>query len=314
MWASGAEMMGIQFLSLFATLLGMALGGYLVVTVASAVRQQRYGYAPPGAEFAAGRRTFSGFVAEERRRYGSGADSRRILRRIQYLLRSVLPAVAASAGLGLGSYLLTGIPALGVVGATAGLAVPWTLKRVRERRNTEQLRSAWPDACRHLVANLRVGDSLPHAISSLATSGPVELRPYFARFSRRYAATGDFDSAIEALGSELAFVGVDRHLSAMRLAHRSGGAELVSVLKTAAELAAERLQTERDIKARQSWTVTAARVSAAAPWVILLLLSLRPATAAVYSTALGTKVILGGTLSTALGYGLMLKIGKVPPR
>lgn len=304
-------MMETAGLFLYATSLGAALGGYCVVAALVSLRRPAMGgRSPRGIIKSIG--TFSGFIAEEAPGYGPGVTTASGIRRlVRGFLRRALPIAGTSAAVGVGCLAITGIPALGLVGAAAGLGVPVLIAKAAEKRRADRLRAAWPDACRHLVANLQVGDSLPHAVASLGTSGPAELRPHFARFAKRYTATGDFESAIGALCSELAFAGVDRHLGALRLAHRSGGAELVSVLRTAAELASERLATERDIKARQSWTVTAARVSAAAPWVILLLLSFRPATAAVYSTALGTKVILGGAISTALGYALMLKIGKV---
>lgn len=258
----------------------------------------------------------SGGVADRGSSYGARGPftpdaARKFLRNP---LGAVLPAAGASAAAGLVCLAITGIPTLGLLGAAAGSSLPTLVRKATKGRRAERMRAAWPEACRHLVANLQVGDSLPRALTALGTSGPLDLRPYFARFARRYSATGDFENSLEALSAELAAAGVERHLGVLRLAHRSGGPELISVLQTAAELASEKLATERDIKARQSWTVTAARVSAAAPWVILLLLSLRPATAAVYATPLGTKVVLGGAISTALGYGLMLKIGKVPSR
>ncbi len=255
---------------------------------------------------------FSTFLAETMPAYTARNWGRRGSDAFITVVRTVLAPAGAAAALGLTLFILTGVPALGIVGAAAGAGLPHSLKKAAENRRAERIRAAWPDACRHLVANLQAGDSLPHAITSLQESGPAELRPYFSRFSRRYTATGDFENSLEALGAELSFAGVQRNLAALSLAHRSGGPELVKVLKTAAELASQKLATERDIAARQAWTITAARVSVVAPWVILLLLSLRPATAAVFSTALGTKVVIGGALATATGYWLMLRIGKVP--
>ncbi len=302
----------------YASALGVSLGIYLIVS--GVITNPKAGSGgPEGSRRADRSGTYSGIVAESARSYerrlpaGSPCEPRRLPVGVRWgVLVAIGWALVSGAAVGSASFLLSGIPALGLVGAAMGAVLPALVVRAKERKRAMLLRALWPDACRHLVANLQVGDSLPLALGSLGSSGPVELRPYFARFARRYSATGDFESSLEALRGELAFCGLDRQLATLRLAHRSGGTALVTVLKTAAELAAERIATERELRARQSWAVTAARVSAAAPWVILLLLSMKPATAGVYATPLGTKVILGGAVATAMGYGLMLRIGRVP--
>ncbi len=302
----------------YASALGVSLGIYLLVL--GKVAKPKSGTGGPRVSRGAKRPgTYSGIVAESASSYerrppgGSPGEPRRFAVQAKWDgLVATAWALVSGAAVGSVSFALSGIPALGLVGAALGAVLPALLVRAKERKRAMLLRSLWPDACRHLVANLQVGDSLPHALGSLGSSGPAELRPYFARFARRYSATGDFESSLEALRGELAFCGLDRQLATLRLAHRSGGTALVSVLKMAAELAAERIATERELRARQSWAVTAARVSAAAPWAILLLLSMKPATAGVYATPLGTKVILGGAVATAMGYGLMLRIGRVP--
>ncbi|MER3396204.1 MAG: type II secretion protein F [Acidimicrobiia bacterium] len=304
--------MSVRAMAVYVAFLGAALGGYLAIEQFFFRSQKAYN--APRTRHPKSAKTFSSLVADEAASYSPPIFKDAIFSSVAAFAKTLVPYLGASAASGMTAYLVTAVPALGVLGAVAGVWIPISISSMRKRRRVERIRSSWPDACRHLVANLQVGDSLPRALAALGSSGPAELRPYFARFARRYSATGDFDSSVEALGSELEYAGIHQQLGALRLAHRSGGSELVSVLKTAAELASERLSIERDIEARQSWTVTAARISAAAPWVIVVLLSLRPATAAVYSTALGTKVIVGGAIATVSGYALMSKIGKVPSR
>lgn len=75
-------------------------------------------------------------------------------------------------------------------------------------------------------------------------------------------------------------------------------------------------RTRGEVLARQSWTVTGARLAAASPWIILALLLSRPGTLEVYSTPVGSMILLVGALVSALAYLMMLRLGRleVSPR
>jgi tight adherence protein B len=71
-------------------------------------------------------------------------------------------------------------------------------------------------------------------------------------------------------------------------------------------------RTRSELEARQSWTVNAARLAVAAPWIILMLLATRPEAVAAYNTASGAAVLLGGLVVSLVCYRLMLRIGSLP--
>lgn len=48
-----------------------------------------------------------------------------------------------------------------------------------------------------------------------------------------------------------------------------------------------------------------------APWIILILLSMRPEGADAYASAQGVVVILGGAAVSVLAYRLMLRVGRL---
>ena len=74
----------------------------------------------------------------------------------------------------------------------------------------------------------------------------------------------------------------------------------------------EDVRTRGELEARQSWTVNAARLAVAAPWLVLASLSTRPETAAAYDTAAGAAVLVLGGGSTVVAYHLMVRIGRLP--
>ena len=66
------------------------------------------------------------------------------------------------------------------------------------------------------------------------------------------------------------------------------------------------------MEARQSWTVNGARLAAAAPWVVLALLSTRPETAEAFNSVLGVVVLSIGAGASAAAYVLMVRLGRLP--
>ena len=83
-------------------------------------------------------------------------------------------------------------------------------------------------------------------------------------------------------------------METIRLAREVGGTDVGTVLRTLSAFLREDARTRAELEARQSWTVNAARVAVAAPWLVLLLLGSQPETARAYDTATGTAVLRGG--------------------
>jgi tight adherence protein B len=101
-------------------------------------------------------------------------------------------------------------------------------------------------------------------------------------------------------------------VAALTLTYEVGGTELVRVLRSLSDFVREDLRVRKEIEARWSWTVTAARTAAAAPWLVLLMMASRPEAAAAYNSSIGAVVIGGGAIATIVGYRLMLRAARLP--
>jgi tight adherence protein B len=119
-------------------------------------------------------------------------------------------------------------------------------------------------------------------------------------------------AALDRLRTESADPVADRIVASLTLASEVGGTDLVRVLRTLADFVREDIRVRKEIEARWSWTVTAARVAAAAPWVVLLLMSTRPEAASAYNSAAGASVITAGAVASFVGYRLMLRAARLP--
>lgn len=213
---------------------------------------------------------------------------------------------------GLITWALTGGTVFAVCAALVATFVPWALLGQRMRRRAKQLRTVWPDVVDLLRSAIRAGMSLPEALSQLQHRGPEAVQPAFARFAADYRATGQFIPALDALKAELADPVADNIVESLRVTREVGGTDLGRLLGTLSEFLRENSRTRSELEARQSWTVNAARLSVAAPWLILVLMTSQPAAVQAYDSAVGALVLLGGLGISVVAYRLMLRLGALP--
>lgn len=225
------------------------------------------------------------------------------------LLVITVAASVLAAGLGLA---LTGLPAVAVVAGIAGACAPVGWLRSRARRMRRARRALWPDVCDLLVASIRAGQALPDAVAALAVSAPVALRPAFVAFAADMAASGHFDASAARLKASLADPVGDRIIETLRMARQVGGTELTSVLRALSASVRAEAALRAEVEARQSWIRGAAVLGVVAPWVILVLLAMRPEGARAYTSGEGVAVVLIGAAVSVVAFRLMLQVGRLP--
>lgn len=225
-----------------------------------------------------------------------------------------LAAASAALGLVVGVVVLgvSQVPVIALAFAGFAAAGPLTLVRQRAHRRTTQRRELWPDVVDNLASGVRSGLSLPEALAQLGVRGPEPLQPAFRRFGADYRATGRFADCMDRLKDDLADPVGDRVVEALRLAREVGGTDLGRLLRTLSQFLREDARTRAELETRQGWTVNAARLALAAPWLMLLLLATRPSAVAAYNTTGGAVVLLGGGAVSLLAYRLMRRIARLP--
>ena len=219
----------------------------------------------------------------------------------------VLGAVVLAVGV-----VATGVVAIGVSFAVMATVAPVLWVRARARKRRASLRDLWPDAVDNLASGVRAGLSLPEALSQLSVRGPEELRPVFAAFARDYRATGRFGDALDQLKDRLADPVGDRIVESLRVAREVGGTDLGRLLRTLSAFLRQDARTRSELEARQGWTVNAARLAVAAPWIVVLLLATRPESLAAYDRPEGALVLACGGACTVLAYRVMIRIARLP--
>ncbi|MFJ5954996.1 type II secretion system F family protein [Paenarthrobacter sp. NPDC092416] len=224
--------------------------------------------------------------------------------------------VLTCAGVGLvillGFMVLTAALPVSLCFGLFGAWLPFVVVRRRARRRRATLRQLWPDVVDHLRSAIRAGLSLPEALIQLGHKGPEELRALFLDFGADYRSGGQFEAALNRLKERLADPVADRIIEALRMTREVGGSDLGRMLGTLADFLRDSARTRSELEARQSWTVNAARLAVAAPWIVLVVMAGRPEAMLAYNSGMGALVLLAGVLVSAFCYSAMLRIGALP--
>lgn len=190
--------------------------------------------------------------------------------------------------------------------------VPVALVKYRARQRRAELRELWPDAVDNLASAVRAGLSLPEALAQLGHRGPQPLRRPFQHFGEDYGATGRFHPSLDRLRERLADPTGDRICESLRIARDVGGSDLGRLLRTLSSFLRDDARTRAELEARQSWIINAARLAVAAPWLLLVMLSMRTEAARAFSGPGGWVVLGVGAVTCAVAYRLMIRLGRLP--
>jgi tight adherence protein B len=189
---------------------------------------------------------------------------------------------------------------------------PFALVSYRAARHQAAMRDVWPEVVDNLASGIRAGLSLPEAVAQIGDRGPERVRPAFAAFAADFRVTGRFVEALDELKARLADPVADRIIEALRITREVGGTDVGRLLRTLSDFLRDDARTRGELEARQSWTVNAARLAVAAPWIVLAMLSTRTSNAAAFNSATGVTVLVLGGVATVFAYRLMVRLGRLP--
>ena len=233
-------------------------------------------------------------------------------------IETVTPGALLASCVGVGTvvlvlmYVVSRSPAIALAFAVMASYAPVALVKYRARQRRSELRDLWPEIVDNLASGVRAGLSLPEALTQVGLRGPAELRRPFQHFGEDYRATGRFYQCLDRLKAGLADPVGDRIVESLRMAREVGGTDLGRLLRTLSAFLREDARTRAELETRQGWTINAARLAVAAPWIVLALLSLRPEAVDAYNSAAGLVVLLIGGGLCLVAYRVMVRIGRLP--
>lgn len=200
--------------------------------------------------------------------------------------------------------------------ALAVSTVSLSLYLISSQRSQEKferkINSAMPEIIDFVISGIQSGLSLNESLGALSDRGPEVTKRYFADHRQLLTTGGTFDTSIRTLQESFGTATADQLFEALLFAKSLGGAELIALLRQLGDFTRQDLALREEIEAKQGWIRNSAHLSAAAPWILLLLLSVQPSTAASFSTPGGALLLAAGVAMTLIAYLWMGFLGRLP--
>ena len=182
--------------------------------------------------------------------------------------------------------------ALCVGGVTFAISLDWLRNRRSARRQTvaEQV----PQIIDSIAASLASGVSLIEAFENLVREASGELSGRAERILAIFESDLTLHNKVDAAKAVLDCREGDLLFEVLLVASVRGDDQLVAALISLSVEMRRQQALFAEMKSRQGWTLGSARLGQLSPWILIVMLSFRPETAAAFATPIGSAVIVAG--------------------
>lgn len=256
-------------------------------------------------------------VPRPRRRRGES----RVQRRRRWLRQAgaaVTPlqfySVSAGCGLAVGGLVgLVGGAWLVALGPAVVAAIgPHVFFARRRGERLARIKRSWPDGLRDLAASVSARQPLHRALIELARTGPPPLRDAFAGYEANARVMGPIP-ALELIKEDVADPTTDRVIEVLLLALERNPGDLADLLTEMATSINQDLRTERDIDTARQEPKMSMYVAAAAPWLVLLGVTLMDGPyAQFYRSTAGLAPVVVSAAFTLAGVIIVSRLARDP--
>lgn len=225
-------------------------------------------------------------------------------------------AISVASMAGWSTYQMLPIPAFALCIAIGTLGFIFEVLQSRAKSRRRAIGRSWPEVLDALISGASSGIHPTQTFAELAESGPVLLRRYFATMRKNLEFGASYRDTIQILKAELSEVHSDRLVELLLIIDAAGGLGFYESLKAQAAVARQDLALWGEIEAKQGWVTGTAKIAIAAPWIIVVLLSMQPGNLQVYSSQAGTTILIMGLVVSIFAYRLIRLLGGFdsPPR
>lgn len=208
------------------------------------------------------------------------------------------------------AWLFTGWVTAALSGAILGWFLPTMISSTRQEKERLRRIEGVADLAARLRDAIRSGIGIYDALSQAAANPPSAIAADLKRLSADARVSG-LGPAAEAFGARLWREG-ELLAAALALGDEAGASNTSDVLDALAEAASSRAATIREARARQTRAKVSARVVAAVPVVLLLLIKKsNPSYLAPFDSAQGQVILAFALCLIAGGYLAMLRVSRI---
>jgi len=172
----------------------------------------------------------------------------------------------------------------------------------------------WPKYLDSIHSAAWSGKSLAQAIVDSRAVAPKSMGWAITEYEKDQASGLTFEQALDNLKNRLANPIADRFIEITRLASLSGGNGYLSAIRSQALQLRLENANWNEIAAKQNWVLSSAKLAVLAPWLVLVLLSMKPETSAAFQTETGLVVLALGLTASLMAFRLIRFLGAIPER
>lgn len=190
------------------------------------------------------------------------------------------------------------------------------LDTLQTRTKNENLKTnlEWPKFLDSIHSAAWAGASLEQAILDSVSVAPSNISWALLDFERDQGSGLAFSQSLDNLKARLANPIADRFIEITRLASASGGRGYLTALRSQALQLRLENATWSEIQVKQNWVLGTAKLAVLAPWLVLVLLGMRPETAVAFQSETGIAVLVIGLGASLLAFQLIKALGSLPER
>ena len=223
-----------------------------------------------------------------------------------------LTALAAGGILGLLAQQMAGVLLLSLCVGIVGFAAVRSALVAAEARKQQSNAEAMPAIIESVATSIDSGASLLEAFENLAQEtvgeGRLKAESLVAIFESDDKLEGKVTEAKAVLGCREG----DLFLEVLLIAARRGDHELTRSLIALAGVQRAQHGLTNELRSRQGWILGSARLAQASPWIVVLLLSLRPETADAFTSPIGAVVLVVGLVMSFVAQRFIVAGARMP--
>ena len=225
----------------------------------------------------------------------------------EFCLLSLLTAV-----LGAAAGLLFGRPALFLLGAVGGGAVPTLWVRRRVARRLASFERQLPDALTMIGGALRAGQSFLQAVDTVSREVPPPLGPELSRLVQETRVNVPLEDALRHLAARVGSPDLDLVVAAVSVQREVGG-NLAQVIDRVGQTVRERLRLRGEIRTLTAQGRLSGLIVGCLPLVLgVLIWCLNPEYLGILLTnTLGQLMLGGAAVMAVIGFLLIRKLVSV---
>lgn len=203
------------------------------------------------------------------------------------------------------------VPGLTLAVFAGAIALGFEYLAVKAQIRSRRVLESWPIVIESLESAAVAGMSLLESLRDLGESEQLFVANDFSNFCRDFDSGAGFDQAIIRLKRRLSCPAADFTLELIRVANTLGSSGYVSALRNQSSVLRGEATLSAEIAAKQGWVVGTAKLAVLAPWLIVLILSFRPENAQLYSSSIGTLLLVIGLIASAVALRMVYRIGSL---